>query len=131
MRAARMFSQLESVSSTRLPSCCSDLPSSRAGPLAPTIRKPLGAGSATLSSRASGRAVALCRTTVPMITANVSGTSSNAPSCPASCRRIAKIADTAAATIPRGAIQHSNARSRQLRLEPAVLSSTFSGRAIS
>ncbi|MNE18868.1 hypothetical protein D3C80_1119270 [compost metagenome] len=74
-----MFSQLESVNSTRLPSCCSALPSVRAGPLAPMIRNPLGAGSATFNKRASGRAVALCNTTVPMITANVSGTSSNAP----------------------------------------------------
>ena len=61
------------------PVAAAALPSARAGPLAPTIRKPLGAGSATFSRRASGRAVALCNTTVPMITAKVSGTSSRAP----------------------------------------------------
>ncbi|MNE18867.1 hypothetical protein D3C80_1119260 [compost metagenome] len=43
---------------------------------------------------------------------------------------MAKIADTAAATIPRGAIHASSARSRQPRLDPAVLSSTFRGRAM-
>ncbi|MCY1411936.1 hypothetical protein D9M71_273320 [compost metagenome] len=131
MRAARIFSQLESVSSTRLPSCCSALPKALAGGLAPTIRKPLGAGSATFSRRARGLAVALCRTTVPMITAKVNGTSNNASSCPASCRRMAKIADTAAATMPRGAIQANSARSRQFRFEAAVEMATFRGRAIS
>ncbi|MNG17667.1 hypothetical protein D3C84_1016700 [compost metagenome] len=44
---------------------------------------------------------------------------------------MAKIADTAAATIPRGAIQLSKARSRQFNCEPQVDSATFSGRAIS
>ncbi|MNZ99190.1 hypothetical protein D3C78_1185040 [compost metagenome] len=43
---------------------------------------------------------------------------------------MAKIADTAAATIPRGAIQPSRARSRQFKFEPQVDSTTFSGRAI-
>ncbi|MNJ60209.1 hypothetical protein D3C77_559260 [compost metagenome] len=131
MRAARMFSQLESVSKTRQSSCCRALPIARAGGLAPTMRNPLGAGSATFSMRANGRAVALCNTTVPIITAKVSGTSNKAPSCPASCRRMAKIADTAAATIPRGAIQPSKARSRQFKFDPQVDSATFSGRATS
>ncbi|MDT4836417.1 hypothetical protein FQZ97_701140 [compost metagenome] len=129
MRAARMFSQLESVSSTRLPRFCRALPSSLATGLAPMIRKPEGAGSATFSRRASGRAVALCSTTVPMITRKVRGTSRCARSWPASCRRRANTADTAAATMPRGAIQASSARSRQFRLEPAVLTATQSGRA--
>ncbi|MNH19168.1 hypothetical protein D3C79_788940 [compost metagenome] len=129
MRAARMFSQLESASSTRQSSCCRALATARASGLAPTIRKPLGAGSATLSRRANGREVALCSTTVPMITAKVSGTSNRAPACPASSRRMAKIADTAAATMPRGAIQASRARSRQFKFEPKVDNATFSGRA--
>ena len=57
MRAVRMLSQLESVRITGKLFWLRVWPMARATGLAPMIRKPLGPGSATLSSRASGRAV--------------------------------------------------------------------------
>ncbi len=131
MRAVRMLSQLESVRITGKLFWLRVWPMARATGLAPMIRKPLGPGSATLSSRASGRAVTLCSATVPMITMKVSGTSSSAPATPFSSRRWANRADTAAATMPRGAIHASSAFSRQSRLLPRVATHTDNGRATS
>ncbi len=71
----------------------------------------------------------LCSATVPMMIMKVSGTSRSAPATPLSSRRWANRAETAAATMPRGAIQASSAFSRQFRLLPRVATHTDSGRA--
>src|SRR6185437_14886992 len=77
----------------------------------PKISTPSGSGSATFSQRASGRAVALCRTTVPMISVNTIGTNASAPGMPRSPSRNANNDDTDAATTPRGETYASNVRS--------------------
>ena len=69
--------------------------------------------------------------TVPMITRNVSDTSCCAPAYPSSSSCSAKIEATAAATIPRGAIQAIMARSRQPSPDPRAESPTAAGRTTS
>ena len=130
MRAARMLSQLESVSKTCTPFFVSSLPIARETLFAPTMRKPLGGGSATPSHRASGRDVALCNTTVPKITLKVRGTKICASVAPDCSNLMAKSADTAAATIPRGEIQDRRVFSCQVSVLPMADSQTDKGRAI-
>lgn len=101
----------------------------RATELAPMMSQVLGALWRILSRPASGAEVRLCSTTVEMITANTSGTSLSASGMPAWCRLMAKEALTAAATMPRGAIQPSRARARQERSDPQVETRMQSGRA--
>ena len=64
-----------------------------------------------------------------MIIMKVSGSSNSAPASPWSSSRNANSAEMAAATMPRGAIQASSARSRQLSVEPQVDTATLTGRA--
>ena len=128
MRARRMPSQSSSASITRKPASSSALPIARATSSEPKINRPRGSGSATFSHFASGRAVALCNTTVPMIRMKTSGTRAPAPATPSALRRSANSADTDAATIPRGATQPIRARSRQVSALPRLDSNTVSGR---
>ena len=97
----------------------------------PTTSTWVGLGAVTLSRRASGRDVALCTSTVPMISRKVSDTRVWAATGSFSSMRSANRADTAAATMPRGAIQASSARSGQCVVPPSVDSSTASGRTTS
>ena len=128
MRARRMPSQSSSASATRTCASVSARPTARATASEPKISTPRGSGSATFSHSASGRAVALCSTTVPMIRMNTSGTSTSAPATPSACRRSANSAETEAATMPRGATQAISARSRQPSALPRLATSTVSGR---
>ena len=67
--------------------------------------------------------------TVPRMTKKVSGTSRSASVSPRSPNWKAKLAETAAATIPRGANQARNARSVRGNPDRIVLRTTVSGRA--
>ena len=56
------------------PASINSLATARATAFAPMIKNPLGSGSATFSQLALGLAVALCNTTVPIMTMKVIGT---------------------------------------------------------
>ncbi len=116
-----------STSSTSMPLAFRAEPTIRASGLAPAITKPLAVGLARSSARASGRAVRPYTTTVPTITASVMGRMTWA-SGRVSARRSAKMLDTAAATIPRGAIHARNNRSFHFSGEAKVETSTAAGR---
>ncbi|CRZ96424.1 Uncharacterised protein [Vibrio cholerae] len=95
------------------------------------IKKPFGAGSDTFNANAIGRAVALCSTTVPMITIKVSGTNSLASAMPNSINLMANREEIEAATIPRGATQAKKAFSRTLSVLRNVEMKIDAGRASS
>src|SRR6185437_2200462 len=114
MRALLMPSQSSSASSTWNFCSASAVAMLRATSSEPKISTPSGSGSATFNQRASGRAVALCNTTVPMISVNTSGTSASAPGTPRSPSRNANNDDTEAATTPRGDTYASSVRSGQV-----------------
>ncbi len=129
MRAARILSQLVSASLTGISCLISSLARARGNALAPKISKPCGAGARTPNIFAKVPAVKLCNTTVVIITRNTIGTIFSASRKPASSSFRAKSADTAAATIPRGAIQLSKANSRQFSVVPILDTNTLKGRA--
>ena len=71
----------------------------------------------------------LCTVTVVIISINTSGTKVSPPTKPWFCNWKAKSAETAAATIPRGAIQLKNSFSRQFKRVPIAAIKILNGRA--
>ena len=98
--------------------------------LAPIIKIVLGEGWRTPSNLATGIAVKLCSTTVTIITVNINGTIFSASATPASIILNANTEPTAAATIPRGAIQASTKRDFIGKSVPKVEIAIHNGRAI-
>src|SRR5262249_61840189 len=85
----------------------------------------------TPSARATGTAVSPYRTTVPTITRNVAGRSLSAPSTPDEASCGAKLAAVEAATIPRGSIHPTKARSFRGRSVRTVDTIATTGRTTS
>ena len=117
-----------SMSSTGVPASFSTCANSIDQAVAPMMARPGRSPRVRPSRRASGARVKPCSTIVAAISAKTAGITSSAPSTWAAASLVEAMPATAAATMPRGAIQPASTRSRQLRPLRAVASAIAAGR---